>query len=240
MQPGYRSFHDPTRFSKAAAVRLTSFGNDGLNAFCAQLISMRLRVIAPVGLDNRRLGFGVSHFALDGWNTFNQRYQLGDIMAVRAGEENGKRNALRIRDEVVFAPRFSSVRGIFSSFFPPHMARMEPESTTARDQSRRLLACSSANRISWSRCQTFAFCQSRSRRQQVMPDPHPISCGNISQGIPDLSTKRMPRNATRFGTRGRPPFRRGGSMGSNGSILDHSSSVTNSFAISISKVADAY
>lgn len=161
-------------------------------------------------------------------------------MTVCAGEENGKWNALRIRDEVVFAVRFRSVRGIGSCFFPPHIARIEPESTVARDQSSRLLPWSSARSISWSCCHTFALCQSRRRRQQVMPDPQPISCGNISHGIPDLRTKRIPRNATRLGTRGRPPLGRGGSSGSKVSILDHSSAGTNSFAISISNVADAY
>jgi hypothetical protein len=39
---------------------------------------------------------------------------------------------------------------------------------------------------------TPASWQSRSRRQQVMPDPHPISCGSISQAMPLRSTKTMP------------------------------------------------
>ena len=41
-------------------------------------------------------------------------------------------------------------------------------------------------------CQTPASCQSRSRRQQVMPEPQPISRGSISHGMPLLSTNRMP------------------------------------------------
>ena len=36
------------------------------------------------------------------------------------------------------------------------------------------------------RSQTPASCQSRSRRQQVMPVPQPISWGSISQGMPTL------------------------------------------------------
>jgi hypothetical protein len=49
-----------------------------------------------------------------------------------------------------------------------------------------------------------AFCQARSRRQQVMPEPHPISCGSISQGIPDYRTNRMPVS-TRLSSNGLRP-----------------------------------
>jgi hypothetical protein len=34
------------------------------------------------------------------------------------------------------------------------------------------------------RSQTPACCHSRKRLQHVIPEPQPISCGNISQGIP--------------------------------------------------------
>jgi len=46
--------------------------------------------------------------------------------------------------------------------------------------------------MKWSSCQIPHSCQSRSRRQQVMPEPHPISCGSISQGIPLRRTNTMP------------------------------------------------
>ena len=41
-------------------------------------------------------------------------------------------------------------------------------------------------------CQTPAACQSRRRRQQVVPLPPPISWGRYSHGIPLLSTNGMP------------------------------------------------
>ncbi len=43
--------------------------------------------------------------------------------------------------------------------------------------------------------QTPASFQSWSRRQQVMPQPQPISAGRSSQGMPVLRTKRMPVRA---------------------------------------------
>ena len=42
------------------------------------------------------------------------------------------------------------------------------------------------------------------------PEPQPGSCGNICQGIPLRSTKKIPVRHTRSETRGLPPFGRGG------------------------------
>ena len=41
----------------------------------------------------------------------------------------------------------------------------------------------------------------------VMPEPHPISWGSISHGIPLLSTNRMPVSAFRFSIGFRPGYR---------------------------------
>jgi uncharacterized membrane protein YgcG len=83
----------------------------------------------------------------------------------------------------------------------------------------------------WSLRQTLASCHSFSRRQQVIPLPQPISGGRYCHGNPVMSTKRMPRNTSRFGRRGRPPRSFSGSGGSKGSMTAHSSSVINCFAM---------
>ena len=44
----------------------------------------------------------------------------------------------------------------------------------------------------WMRCHRPVACQSRSLRQQVMPEPQPSSLGSSSQGIPLRITKRIP------------------------------------------------
>ena len=64
-------------------------------------------------------------------------------------------------------------------------------------------------------------CQSRSRRQHVIPEPQPISCGSISHGTPLLRTKIMPVRAARSAIRGRPPFGCGGGAGIAGAIAAH-------------------
>jgi hypothetical protein len=54
--------------------------------------------------------------------------------------------------------------------------------------------------------------------------------GSISQGMPVLSTNRMPVRAALWGTRGLPPLGLSGSSGNSDSITSHSSSVTRSLA----------
>jgi len=51
---------------------------------------------------------------------------------------------------------------------------------------------SSARRVSCKRRQTPARSHFTKRRQHVLPEPHPISRGNICHGNPPRSTNRMP------------------------------------------------
>ena len=81
------------------------------------------------------------------------------------------------------------------------------------------------------RSRTPARCQSRRRRQHVIPDPHPSSCGSICQGMPLRRTKRRPVRQARSETRGRPPFGRRGGVGKNGSTRSHNGSGSSAAAI---------
>jgi hypothetical protein len=59
---------------------------------------------------------------------------------------------------------------------------------------------SQSSSAKWIRSHTPARCQSRKRRQHVIPDPHPSSCGSICQGIP-LRRRRQCRSSMRDPTR---------------------------------------
>lgn len=104
-------------------------------------------------------------------------------------------------------------------------------SRDARFQSMRPASCNRCNSAWCRRFQTPACCQSRRRRQQVMPLPQPISCGSIFQGMPLFKAKMMPVSAARSLTQGRPPLGLGGSWGRSGSTTAHSSSVTRGLLI---------
>jgi hypothetical protein len=114
---------------------------------------------------------------------------------------------------MTLAAEFSSVGRIGTRLLPPKTARMELPSMTARDQSICPQRASQSSKTKWISCQMPACCQSRSRRQQLIPEPQPISCGSISQGIPLRSTKRIPVRQARSGKRGsatlQPPGRYG-------------------------------
>jgi len=71
---------------------------------------------------------------------------------------------------------------------------------------------------------TPARCQSRRRRQHVIPDPQPSSWGSICQGMPLRRTKTMPVRHARSETRGRPPCGRRAGIGKNGSTRSHNGS----------------
>src|SRR5262249_5073215 len=134
----------------------------------------------------------------------NQGDQLGDIVDVCRGQNPRERYALRICDEVMFTPCFPPIRRARTRFFPPNTARTEELSTIALDQSILSDSRSFESITSCISCQTPASDHSRRYRQQDIPEPHPISCGSISQGMPLLSTKRMPVRALRGGIGLRP------------------------------------
>jgi hypothetical protein len=92
---------------------------------------------------------------------------------------------------------------------------------------------SSASRTSCSRSQTPACCQSRSRRQQVIPHPQPNSCGNIVQGMPLRKTNKIPVSTSRLPTGGRPPFDDVAVGGNKGSTRFHNPSDTSGLAMTV-------
>jgi ribosomal protein L34E len=147
------------------------------------------------------------------------------------GELNGERNSAPVADQMTLAARLSPVGRIGTRLRPPKTARTELRSTTARDQSILLDRASQSRSTKWINCQTPTSCQSRRRRQQVMPEPHPSSCGSISQGIPLRRTKRMPNRHARFAKRGLPPFGLAFAAGMKGSMSSHNPSGNSSVAI---------
>ena len=124
-----------------------------------------------------------------------QRQELFDVWRVRAGKLDFQRHAMTIDDQVVLAAQFPAIGRVWASLFAsanrPHRAAIYSRSRPVILSAAR----SSASSNSCNRSQTPAACQSRSRRQQVIPQPQCISCGKSSQGIPVLRTNRIPVSA---------------------------------------------
>ena len=234
MQPSNGAFDYPAGGSETATVRGAPPRDLGANTASSQRPAVRLGVIAAIGLDHIGTVTRRARFAGDRRNAVDQGQQLGDIVAVGLGKNDRQGNALGIREEVVFRACFTAIGWVRSSFFPPCTARTEELSATARAKSSLSAWRNFASNTRCSSPQTPACCQSRSRRQQVIPDPQPISCGNLSHGMPDCGTNNIPVSTRRSESGRRPGYRlRRRRRGNRGSITAHHRSSTNGFDIAL-------
>lgn len=238
MQPCIRSLNDPASDAQSASVIGVALCDDRFDSTLSQRLGVRGGVICPITLNTVWTLAGPSALSRNRGNGIHQGKQLGHIVAVCAGNRRGQRNAVRIGEDVMLRPVFPAVRRVRARLVPPKTARTLELSTTARDQSSWSASWRWLRNTCRRSCQTPASCQSRSRRQQVIPDPQAISWGRSSQGMPVFNTNRMPLRAWRSGTVGRPPLGCGLGGGRHGSMTAQSSSVSNGLAMSSSSMTN--
>jgi hypothetical protein len=232
VQPTQGAFHHPSGFAQSTAMRPACARQLVSDAQVRQPTVMSATPIRTISLHGCGTLTRSTSLAADGGHGQHQGLQLPAVMHVGGGQLNAQRYALGIGEKMMFAARFAAVRRVWPRLKPPKTARTELESTIARDQSIRSATCRRRSNSWWSFSQTPAFCQSRRRRQQVMPLPQPSSKGRSCQAMPLLSTKRMPVSAARSETGLRPGFfRRRTRCGIKGWITDHSESSTSGFAM---------
>jgi hypothetical protein len=233
MEPSQRAFHDPARATESAAMGRAALGELRANPAAMQGVAMRLRIVATVALNQGGLADGRTRAAAERRDRVDQRQELGDVMAVGGRQQCRQRDAACFGENVVLRPGLTAIGWVRSSFFPPRSARTEALSTTARVRSNWPRRRNSASSTACSRRQTPARCHRTNRRQQVLPEPQPISVGSICHGNPLRKTNRIPINAARSGTRGRPMVchRRRGGFGRSGSIRLHKASSISRWAM---------
>src|SRR5215218_9234163 len=122
---------------------------------------------------------------------------LQDLGVVNVGRrvDHTERDAFSVDHTMALRALFALVRRIRSCLLAPPGAGTLDESKDALSQ---LIWSASPKRSRSLRCNrshTPASCHSFRRRQQVMPEPQPISWGSISQGMPLFKTNRMPVRA---------------------------------------------
>jgi hypothetical protein len=233
MEPRQRAFDHPARAPQSAAVRPAPFRQLAGDPAALEGVPVRLRVIAAVALHQARLAHRPTRAAAQGGNTVDQRQQLRHVVPVRRREARDDRNPVGVGKNMMFRPGLTAIGRVRSSFFPPRSARSDALSTTARARSSRPRRRNSVSKARWSRFHTPARCHRTSRRQQVLPDPQPISCGSIFHGMPLRSTKRIPVSTARSGIGFRPAYWRwrGRRLGKRGSIRVHKSSSMSAWLI---------
>jgi hypothetical protein len=238
IEPRPGSLNYPAVAAQTLAAVSPTASDARLYASSAQLIAQSLRVIRLIRMQFvgplPRPASPVS-YRLDCVNAAKHHPR---VVNIRAADDYRERDAFGFDHNMALRARFASIRRIRAGFSPPFGAGTVNESTDARPQSRLSASDSRSRRARCSLCHTPACCHSRSLRQQVEPEPHPISLGSQDQGSLVRSTKIMPRSTSRSETRGRPPLGLAGSGGNSGSTAAHSSSLTMGFAIMSDSIND--
>lgn len=224
-EPSVGALDLPTMPAEAVARLDTAAGDAGPDPAPATVLPAAVLVVALVAVQLVGPAARPSGLAAHRRHRIEHGPEFGRVVAVGWGERQAERRAVPVDDEMPLGARLAPVHRARAGAAAPLFARTEQESTEARDQSIRSAPRIRASNSACTRSQAPAACQSRSRRQQVIPEPHPISRGSISQGKPLFSTKRMPVSAARFSTGGRPPFGPGrGGDGRSASITAQRSS----------------
>jgi len=233
VQPADRPLHHPAEGPRPAAVFGVSPGDDRHAPPPGPRGGVRSGVVRSV----RREGLETLHRTADpagyGRNRIHQGDQLRHVVPVGAGQANGKRNALRLREDVVLRAVLPPIHRAGTRTFAPPTARTCELSTTATDRSSCPSARNRSSRTLWTLSHAPAFCQAARYRQQLMPDPQPISRGRSSHGMPLFRTNRMPVSTLRRSRGLRPGYRRRRGLGGGrrGSITLHNSSSSNGLAM---------
>ena len=240
-QPGQRPLDYPAKAAQSLAGVDTSARDSRHNIPLQQGVSTTIEVIALVGMQlHGPRAWSAAPAVSYRRNGVDDLFEHLAIVNIGSRQQTGKWRASCIYHKMALRALFAPIRWIRpnclcrSVFCPPLGARGAgtlAESTLARNQSSWSASAILSRRTACNSAQTPASCQSRSLRQQVIPDPQPISCGSISQGMPVFRTNKMPESTALSLIRGLPPRGFAGASGRSGSTIDHNSSETRGFAI---------
>ena len=101
-------------------------GDHGFDAARPQQAPVLVVVVAAVSEDQVGLLAGPAVLAGDrsGMQIVEQRHQLGDVVAVAAGQRDGQRDARRVDEQMVFGARAGTVNRGRPGQEPPKSARI--------------------------------------------------------------------------------------------------------------------
>ncbi len=237
VEPSKGAFHHPSVPSQLLLALNTSSGYARNYASHTQSFSVSFRVVTLICMHLVRTFTWPTSSTVQRRRGIYHLLQHSRVRYVSSCSLYDERYSSSAHHSMALRAWFSFIRriwpcsfGFLAPFFTP-LALTVCESMEALVQPICPASLRLSNRSLCSFFHTPAFCQSLMRRQQVMPEPQPISWGSSSHCKPVLSTNTMPVSTARAGIRGLPPFGLGGSGGKSGSITSHNSSCISGFAI---------
>ncbi len=172
MEPGQRAFDDPSRAAQPTAVGRAALGELAGDPAAFQRVSMRLRIVGPVALDQPWLADRAAWTASERRNRVDQGQQLGDVVPIGAGQQCRQRDAARLGENVVLRPRLTAIGWVRSSFFP--------RATLARSHCRRGHASDPTGRAGATRQAAARAAGARLRRVATAPGVASTCCPSHS------------------------------------------------------------
>ena len=183
-EPGEGPLDDPSVPAEALAGVDAASGDAWDDAALVTGPAAARNIVGLVGVRLARSPAGPTPALADRCRRIERRRQHPAVVDVGRGQGNGEGNAAGIDGKVASAARPAAIGRIRAGVLAPLFAGTLATSGEHRRQSIALARPSRSSRTRCSRAQTPACCQSRTRRQQVMPEPQPISRGSIAQGRP--------------------------------------------------------
>lgn len=119
VQVGERALYNPALLAQAGAVLGAAAGDQWLHAEVPDETAVLVVVVAAITQPHVGAATGPAALAPHRWHGLQEWDELGDVVAVAAGQGGGKRNAGGIGDQVVFAAGSARSTGLRPVLAPP-------------------------------------------------------------------------------------------------------------------------
>ena len=122
VEPGEGALNGPAVAAEAGAVVGLASSDDGFDPSLPDEAAVLVVVVAAVGDQTRRPASRSTDAAADGRHPVEELHELGDVVAVAAGERPGQRDAAAVYEEVVFAAGSPAIDRAGTRFRAPFFA----------------------------------------------------------------------------------------------------------------------
>ena len=122
VEPGEGAFDDPALTADSGAVLGLAAGDDRFDAALPDQAAVLVVIVAAVGEQRARSAARPSDPSPHGRHAVEQLDQLGDVVAVAAGERPGEWDAAAVYEEVMLAAVSAAIDGAWTRFRAPFFA----------------------------------------------------------------------------------------------------------------------